>query len=41
MNLYERTLNLLALKFVDDVIMGAPWAVTEDMIKNYNIKVVV
>lgn len=41
MNLHERTLNVLALKYVDDVIMGAPWTVTEDMIKTLNISVVV
>jgi len=41
MNLYERTLNLLSIKYVDDVVIGAPWAVTEEMIKNYNISVVV
>jgi len=41
MNLHERTLNLLALKYVDDVIMGAPWEITEDMIKTLNIQVVV
>jgi len=40
MNLYERTLNLLALKYVDDVIMGAPWEITEDMIKTLNIQIV-
>ena len=41
MNLNERTLNLLALKYVDDVIMGAPWEITEDMIKTLNITYVV
>lgn len=41
MNLNERTLNLLALKYVDDVIMGAPWEITEDMIKTLNISLVV
>jgi ethanolamine-phosphate cytidylyltransferase len=41
MNLNERCLNLLALKYVDDVIMGAPWAISEDMIKTLNIAVVV
>ena len=41
MNINERTLNLLALKYVDDVIMGAPWKITEDMIKTLNISLVV
>ena len=41
MNLNERTLNLLAMRYVDDVIMGAPWEITEDMIKTLNISLVV
>ena len=41
MNLNERSLNLLALKYVDDVIMGAPWEITEDMIKTLNISLIV
>ena len=41
MNLHERTLNLLALKYVDDVIMGAPWEISEDVIKTLNISLVV
>jgi len=41
MNLHERTLNLLAMRYVDDVIMGAPWEVTQDMIKTLNIGLVV
>lgn len=41
MNLHERCLNILALKYVDDVIMGAPWAITNDMIKTLNISIVV
>lgn len=41
MNLNERALNLLAIKYVDDVIIGAPWGVTEDMIKTLNISLVI
>ncbi|OMJ77007.1 hypothetical protein SteCoe_23486 [Stentor coeruleus] len=41
MHLNERTLNLLAMKYVDDVIMGAPWEITEDMIRTLNISLVV
>ena len=41
LNLYERTLSLLSCKFVDEVIIGAPWEVTEDRIKPMNIRVVV
>lgn len=28
LNLYERTLSLLACKYVDEVIIGAPWEIT-------------
>ena len=41
LNLQERTFNLLALKYVDEVIIGAPWAVTEDLIKSLKINLVV
>mmetsp|Transcript_9815 Transcript_9815/g.19995 ORF Transcript_9815/g.19995 Transcript_9815/m.19995 type:complete len:428 (-) Transcript_9815:353-1636(-) len=40
MNLHERTLSVLSCKYVDEVIIGAPWAVTEDMIKTMNISIV-
>ena len=40
MNAHERALNLLALKYVDDVIIGAPWLVNEDLISSLNIAVV-
>lgn len=41
LNLYERTLSLLSCKYVDEVIIGAPAAITEEMIKAMNISVVV
>ena len=41
LNLQERVLNLLALKYVDDVVIGAPWGISEDLIKSLNIKLVV
>jgi ethanolamine-phosphate cytidylyltransferase len=41
LNLYERTLSLLSCKFVDEVIIGAPWEITDDLIKTMNISVVV
>jgi ethanolamine-phosphate cytidylyltransferase len=41
LNLQERTFNLLALKYVDEVIIGAPWSVTEDLIKSLKIDLVV
>jgi ethanolamine-phosphate cytidylyltransferase len=40
LNLYERTLSLLSCKYVDEVIIGAPFVVTEDLIKSMNISVV-
>eukprot|EP00871_Galdieria_phlegrea_P001703 jgi/Galph1/2533/GphlegSOOS_G1221.1 len=40
MNLHERTLSVLSCRYVDEVIIGAPWSVTEDMIKTMNISLV-
>jgi len=40
LNLYERTLSLLSCKYVDEVILGAPFVITEDLIKSMNISVV-
>ena len=41
MNLHERVLSVLSCKYVDEVIIGAPWIITRDMITTMNIKVVV
>jgi len=41
MNLHERVLNVLSCGHVDDVIIGAPWAVSDDMITTFNIQKVV
>lgn len=41
LNLNERVFNLLALKYVDEVIIGAPYKITEDMVKSLKINVVV
>lgn len=41
MNLHERTLAVLSCRYVDEVIIGAPWCVSEDMIKTMNITTVV
>ncbi|KAH0654341.1 hypothetical protein KY289_032019 [Solanum tuberosum] len=41
MNLYERSLGVLACRYVDGVIIGAPWEVTQDMITTFNISLVV
>jgi len=40
MNLNERVLNVCACKWVDEVIIGAPTQVTEDLIKTWDIHVV-
>jgi len=40
MNLTERVLNVCACKWVDEVIIGAPRGVTEDLIKTWDIDVV-
>lgn len=40
-SLLERTLCVLAMKVVDDVIIGAPWIITEHFIKVFNIDTVV
>lgn len=34
-------LNLLAIKYVDEVIMGVPFKVNEQLIKNFKIDLVV
>jgi ethanolamine-phosphate cytidylyltransferase len=39
--LHERVLNILACKYVDDVIIGAPFKITEKFVKDLNISVVV
>lgn len=41
MNLHERSLSVLACRYVDEVIIGAPWEVTKDMITTFNISTVV
>ncbi|KAJ8540013.1 hypothetical protein K7X08_026402 [Anisodus acutangulus] len=41
MNLHERSLSVLACRYVDEVIIGAPWEVTGDMVTTFNISVVV
>lgn len=32
MNLHERSLSVLACRYVDEVIIGAPWEVSKDMV---------
>ncbi|CAK8542205.1 unnamed protein product [Lathyrus sativus] len=40
MSLHERSLSVLACRYVDEVIIGAPWEVSKDMITTFNISVV-
>jgi ethanolamine-phosphate cytidylyltransferase len=40
MNLHERVLNVCSCKWVDDVVIGAPREISEDMIKTLNIKII-
>ena len=41
MTLQERVLNVLAMKYVDDVIIGAPYVITQQLIDQINPSVVV
>lgn len=42
MNLHERALSVLACKYVDEVIIGAPYSVTEELLKgSFKIDLVV
>ncbi len=41
MNLQERLLSILACKFVDDVVIGAPYMVSPELLDHFNISVVV
>mmetsp|Transcript_20392 Transcript_20392/g.53328 ORF Transcript_20392/g.53328 Transcript_20392/m.53328 type:complete len:471 (+) Transcript_20392:244-1656(+) len=41
MDLHERTLSVLACKHVNEVVIGAPPDITADVIKNFNISLVV
>jgi len=34
MSLQERVLSVLAMKYVDEIIIGAPWKITEHLIKS-------
>lgn len=40
MNLTERVLNVCACKWVDEVIIGAPRAITEDLMKTWDVNIV-
>ena len=40
MNVHERALSVLACRFVDEVVIGAPTNLTEDLVKTFNISIV-
>uniref|UniRef100_A0A2P2J0C3 Ethanolamine-phosphate cytidylyltransferase n=1 Tax=Rhizophora mucronata TaxID=61149 RepID=A0A2P2J0C3_RHIMU len=40
MNLHERSLSVLACRYVDEVIIGAPQEVSRDMVTTFNISLV-
>jgi ethanolamine-phosphate cytidylyltransferase len=40
MNLHERVMNVLSCRYVDEVVIGAPWVVTKDLITTLNLHVV-
>jgi len=40
MNLHERTLSVLACRYVDEVVIGAPYAVTPDLMEHFKVDVV-
>lgn len=37
MNLHERSLSVLACRYVDEVIIGAPWDVSKDMVSKTDV----
>eukprot|EP01116_Phalansterium_solitarium_P012082 TRINITY_DN2805_c0_g1_i1.p1 TRINITY_DN2805_c0_g1~~TRINITY_DN2805_c0_g1_i1.p1 ORF type:complete len:391 (+),score=126.48 TRINITY_DN2805_c0_g1_i1:103-1275(+) len=41
MNVHERVLSVLSCKYVDEVIIGAPWCITPELIEKLHISVVV
>jgi len=40
MNIHERTLSVLAYRCVDEVVIGAPYCVTNEMLDHFNVSVV-
>ncbi|XP_049873965.1 ethanolamine-phosphate cytidylyltransferase isoform X2 [Pectinophora gossypiella] len=40
MNLHERVLSVLACKYVHEVVIGAPYSVTADLMDHFKVKVV-
>lgn len=41
MNLHERVLSVLACKYVSEVVIGAPYSVTKDLMDHFSVDVVV
>ncbi|XP_074268420.1 ethanolamine-phosphate cytidylyltransferase-like [Silene latifolia] len=41
MNLHERSLSVLACRYVDEVIIGAPMEISKDMVSTFNISLVI
>ncbi|KAK2188905.1 hypothetical protein NP493_120g04058 [Ridgeia piscesae] len=41
MNLHERVLTVLSIRYVDEVLIGAPYNVTEEIMNFYNVHLVV
>jgi len=41
MNLQERVLSVLACNYVSEVVIGAPYVVTKDLIEHFNVSIVV
>ncbi|XP_024938708.1 ethanolamine-phosphate cytidylyltransferase isoform X6 [Cephus cinctus] len=40
MNLHERVLSVLACKYVNEVVIGAPYEVTKDLMEHFNVSIV-
>lgn len=41
MEMFERVLNILAIKYVDEVIIGAPYVLTNDLLTTFHIDKVI
>jgi ethanolamine-phosphate cytidylyltransferase len=41
MSLHDRVMCVLSTKWVDEVIIGAPWNITKQLITGFNIKIIV
>lgn len=41
MNLHERTLSVLACRYVDEVVIGAPYKVTKELLEHFKVDLVV